>query len=43
MNRRDDIGIWDTETFVVEAIEKSELFLIEVPMQNKPDDDEVEP
>ena len=35
LNRRDGIGIWDTRAFAIEAVEKSEVLLIEIPMQKK--------
>lgn len=34
LNRRDALGIWETDTFEMEALENSQLVLIEVPMLN---------
>jgi redox-sensitive bicupin YhaK (pirin superfamily) len=36
LNERDGLGIWDTENFDVEALENTEILLMEVPM-NLPD------
>ncbi len=33
LNRRDAIGIWDTEAFSVKALENSQLLLMEVPLK----------
>lgn len=33
LDKRDGFGIWDTESFVLEAQENSEILLMEVPMQ----------
>ena len=33
LNDRDGFGIWDTESFVLEAAKDSEILLMEVPMQ----------
>lgn len=33
LDERDGLGIWDTENFVLEAEENSEILLMEVPMQ----------
>ena len=33
LNERDGLGIWDTENFDVEALENTEILLIEVPME----------
>ncbi|MDR9397877.1 pirin family protein [Salibacter sp.] len=34
LNKRDAVGIWDTESIQVKATEKSKLLAIEVPMEN---------
>ena len=33
LNDRDGFGIWDAESFVLEAEENSEILLMEVPME----------
>ena len=33
LNERDGFGIWDTESFNVEALENTEILLMEVPME----------
>lgn len=33
LNERDGFGIWDVESFVLEATKDSEVLLMEVPMQ----------
>lgn len=33
LERRDGLGIWETESFTLEAFEDSEILLMEVPMQ----------
>lgn len=33
LGERDGMGIWETETFTLEALENSEILLMEVPMQ----------
>ncbi len=34
LGRRDALGIWDTERFIVKALEDAQLLFIEVPMQD---------
>lgn len=33
LNERDALGVWDTESFVLEAEENAEILLMEIPMQ----------
>lgn len=33
LNQRDGFGIWETESFIIEATENSEILLMEIPMQ----------
>lgn len=33
LHKRDAIGIWETDSFTVKAVEETELLIIEVPMQ----------
>ena len=33
LNERDGYGIWDTDSFTLEALENSEILLMEVPME----------
>jgi redox-sensitive bicupin YhaK (pirin superfamily) len=33
LNERDGLGIWDTQSFNVEAAEDTEILLMEVPME----------
>lgn len=33
LHQRDGYGIWDTESFILEATEKAEILLMEVPME----------
>lgn len=33
LNRRDGLGVWDTESLTLEALEDSEVLLMEIPME----------
>ncbi len=33
LNERDGLGIWDTQSFNIEAVEDTEILLMEVPME----------
>lgn len=33
LNERDGLGIWDTQSFNIEAVEDTEVLLMEVPME----------